>query len=218
MDFLYRNTRLANDRSVESQWWVQRSNDDGVDDEDLAWNASISFPAREGWSGGAQYHVVQENFRPALGFANRTGVRLFGGKLNYNHVLADPKFLREVESELVYRRWEYLDTGRVQSEEIEIDLPKLRSVSGDFARLTVTSSTEGLLPGEQPLERIGITIPPGEYSFERYRVVLVSASHRALSGRFDVSDGDFYNGKRRNFEPEIEWRPNEHFGIEFELD
>lgn len=218
LDFLYRNTRLTSNRSMESRWWVQRSDDDLADSDNLAWSASISFPSRQGWSGGAQYHVVEENFRPALGFANRTGVQLLGGELTYNHVLNKPRFLREIEGEIKVSRWEFLDTGRIQSQEIEIDLPKFRSVAGDFARFGVNLVKEGLLPGEQPLGRIGIDIPTGDYSFERYSAVMRTSGHRAFAFNFFVEDGDFYNGELFTISPEIEWRPNERFGIELELD
>ena len=218
VDFLYRNTRLPNNRSVESRWWVQQSNDDFADRDNLAWNASVSFPARQGLSGGAQYHVVEENFRPALGFANRTGVQLLGGQLVYNHLFNNPKFLREIEGEVSVRRWEFLDTGRVQSQEIEVEFPKFRSVAGDFTRFGVNFTTEGLLPGEQPLGRIGIQIPAGEYRFERYSAVVSTSGHRAFATRTFVVDGDFYNGERFTVSSEVGWRPNEHFGIEVEYD
>ena len=218
VDFLYRNTRLPNNRSVESRWWVQQSNDDFADSDNLAWNASVSFPARQGLSGGAQYHVVEENFRPALGFANRTGVQLLGGQLVYNHLFDNPRFLREIEGEVSVRRWEFLDTGRVQSQEIEVEFPKFRSVAGDFTRFGVNFTTEGLLPGEQPLGRIGIQIPAGEYRFERYSGVVSTSGHRAISTRTFVVDGDFYNGELFTVSSEVGWRPNEHFGIEIEYD
>lgn len=218
LDFLYRNTRMPGNRSLESRWWLQRSDDDLADGDNLAWSASVSLPARQGWSGGAQYHVVEENFRPALGFANRTGVELLGGQFAYNHVFSNPRFLREIEGEVAVRRWEFLDTGRIQSQEIEVDLPKFRSVAGDFARIGFNLVKEGLLPGEQPLGRIGINIPAGDYSFDRYSAVVRTSGHRALAFNLFVEDGDFYNGELFTVSPEIEWRPNEHFGVELELD
>lgn len=217
-DFLYRNTQLSGNRSLESQWWIQQSNDDDVNSDNLAWNASVSMPAREGFAGGAQYHVVEKNFRPALGFANRTGVRLLAGQLSYNYVLENPNLISEFETEVEVSRWEYLDTGLVQSQTINIDLPKFRNVAGDFTRFGVTFSKEGLLPGEQPLEVIGILIPPGEHSFERYSFVFAAAGHRKISGRLRTETGGYYNGDLLTIAPEITWRPNEHFGIEFEYD
>ncbi len=212
-DFLYRNTRLKNNRSLENQWWVQKSNNAGVSDKDLAYNVSLALPTRIGLSAGAQYHVVEANYRPALGFANRTGVRLYATELAYLHTRTNPRVIRDYEAELKFSRWEYLDTGRVQSQKIELIPLKLRSVAGDFFRIGVSLQKEGLLPGEQPLERIGIFIPPGEYAFNRVRTYMRSAGHRKFAFELFIEDGDYFNGKRTDISPAITWRPNEHFGM-----
>ena len=218
VDYLYRNTRLQGNRSLESQWWIQKTDSDGVDSKELAYNASISLQARQGFRTGAQYHVVEENYMPALGFANRTGVRLYAAEAAYTLVRANALRLREYEPEILFRRWEYLDTGNIQSQVLEISPLKLRSVAGDVWRLGGKKFTEGLLPGEQPLEDIGILIPAGEYSFKRYGSFFRTATHRKFSFKLWVEDGGYYNGDRIQISPEITWRPNEHFGIEIELD
>jgi len=100
----------------------------------------------------------------------------------------------------------------------EINPFKLRSVAGDVWRLGGKQVTEGLLPGEQPLEDIGIFIPAGEYAFTRYSSFFRTATHRKLSFKLWVEDGGYFNGDRIQISPEITWRPNEHFGIELELD
>ena len=218
IDFLYRDTAFAGGRTLENQWWIQKSDNEGVSGDDLAYNVSLSLPSREGLQGGVQYHVVEENFRPALGFANRTGVRLLGGNIGYNHVLANPGFVREVEALVNFLRWEYLDTGRVQSQEIEIELPRIRTTQGDFARIEYALLKEGLLPGEQPLAPIGIFIPAGKYSFDRYSLFARTAGHRPLSFELFVEDGGYFNGDRLQILSEVEWRPNMHFAMELEYD
>ncbi len=218
MDFLYRNTRLPNGRTFESQWWIQKSDNDGIAGRDIAYNASVSLPARTGLSVGAQYQRVEENFLPAVGFANRTGVQLFALEGGYNHVLENPGFLQEIETQLRASRWEYLNSSLVQSQEIEYEFLRLRSTSGDFLRFEYAWQKEGLLPGEQPLGRIGIDIPPGEYSFQRYGAFLRTAGHRPVSFELFIEDGDFFNGERLRIKPEIEWTPNEHLNFELEVD
>ena len=83
----------------------QKSDNEGISGNDLAYNVSLSLPSREGLQGGVQYQRVEENFRPALGFANRTGVRLVGANIGYNHVLSNPNFIREVEGLVNFSRW-----------------------------------------------------------------------------------------------------------------
>ncbi len=217
-DFLYRNTRLNGTRSVTGQAWVQRSDNARVDGRDLAYSASLSFPASVGFEFGAQYHVVQERFRPPLGFANRVGVRLASVAVGHNRVRSGPVQIREVSHALSLERWEFLDTGRVQTQELDVDYLTLRTPAGDRLRLTFTANQEGLLDGEQPLDDIGIVVPGGDFRFNRHAISLRSAGHRPLSGRLDLRFGDFLNGERTRIRPELEWVPNRHLRFAVEYD
>jgi hypothetical protein len=218
VDFQYRNTRIGTNRSAEGRFWVQKSDNEGVSGDDIAWSGTISLPSRLGWEGGFQVHEVQENFRPALGFANRTGVRLYGGDMGFRRVRDGDVFLREVSHGLEVTHWEFLDTGDIQTQEIKMDPISLRSRAGDFGRIEISYTTEGLLPGEQPLEDIDIFIPDGEYSFFRAGLFFRTASFRPLRLQLRIDDGDFYNGERFRIEPEIQWRPNEHLNFQLRYD
>jgi len=215
-DFLYRNTRIGTNRSAEGRFWLQKTDNEGVDGDDMAWSATLGFPSRIGLEGGIQVQEVQENFDPKLGFANRKGVRLYGGELGYRRNRPGDVFIREVSHGLEVARWEYLDTGNVQSEEITLDYLTIRSREGDFFRLDYKMQKEGLLPGEQPLDDIDILIPAGEYSFERWGGFIRTASFRKLRLQLRVDDGGYYNGDLLNIRPEIEWRPNPHLSFKVE--
>lgn len=215
-DFLYRNTRIGANRSAEGRFWLQKSDNAEVDGDDMAWSATFGLPSRIGLEGGVQIHEVQANFDPALGFANRTGVRLYGGELGYRRNREGDVFVREVSHGLEVARWEYLDTGNVQSQEISFDYLSLRSSAGDFFRLDLKLQKEGLLPGEQPLDRIGISMPDGEHSFERYGLFFRTASFRKFRGQLRIEDGGYFDGDRLSINPELEWRPNEHLAFSLE--
>lgn len=215
-DFLYRNTRIGANRSAEGRFWLQKSDNAGVDGDDMAWSATFGLPSRIGLEGGVQIHEVQANFDPALGFANRTGVRLYGGELGYRRNREGDVFVREVSHGLEVARWEYLDTGNVQSQEISFDYLSLRSSAGDFFRLDFKLQKEGLLPGEQPLDRIGISTLDGEHSFERYGLFFRTASFRKFRGQLRIEDGGYFDGDRLSVNPELEWRPNEHLAFSLE--
>ena len=217
-DFLYRNTRIGTNRSMLGNFWVQKSDNEGLSGDDMAWSATLSFPSRLGFEGGVQIHEVEENFDPALGFANRTGVRLYGGEMGYRRIRPGNPFVREVSHDVELERWEYLDTGFVQSQEIQVVPVGLRSREGDFWRIDVKLQKEGLLIGEQPLDSIGITIPPGEYSFERVGMFLRTATHRPLYFELRVEDGGWYNGDRTQIRPELAWTPNEYLKFSLKYD
>lgn len=214
IDFLYRNTRIGTNRSMQGNFWIQKSDNDGVSGDDLAWSANIGFPSQLGFEGGLQVQEVGANFDPALGFANRTGVRLYGGEFGHRRIRLGDVFLREVSHGLEFSRWEYLDTGFTQSQEIELELLGLQSSEGDFMRLSYRFRKEGLLVGEQPLEDIGIFIPEGEYSFERVDGAIFSASHRTVWVGARINVGDFFNGDLFGVAPEISWTPSEHLSFQ----
>ena len=217
-DFQYRNTRIGRNRSAEGRFWLQQSDNDGLDGDDTAFSATFGLPSRLGWEGGLQYQRVEDNFRPALGFANRTGVDLVGGELGYRRIRGGDVFFREVSHGLEFARWEYLEDGFVQSQEVQADLFSLRSRAGDFFRIDVKAQKEGLLPGEQPLDSIGITMPDGEFSFSRWGAFIRTASHRPFSLQLRVEDGGYFDGDRMRISPELEWRPNEHFFLKLAYD
>ncbi len=212
-DFLYRNTRVGRNRSMVAHSWIQQSDNAGVNGNDMAYSAVISFPVQSGFEAGAQYQVVEENFRPALGFANRIGVRLMGIAMGHRNVRRNATIVREIEHALAFERWEYLDTGRVQSQRFDIEYLTLNSTTNDRLSLRFSMNKEGLLPGEQPLEDIGILIPAGDYSFNRNSISLRTAGHRPFSIRLNISDGGYFNGDRLNVSPELEWVPNRHLNF-----
>ena len=212
-DFLYRNTRIGRNRSMVAHSWIQRSDNAGVNGNDIAYSAVISFPTQSGFEAGAQYQVVEENFRPALGFVNRVGVRLTGFAAGHRRVRSDAKSIREIEHAVSFERWEFLDTGRVQSQKFGFEYLTLKSAMNDRLRLNFSMHKEGLLQDEQPLENIGILIPAGEYSFNRNTISLRTAGHRPFSARLNISEGGFFNGERLKISPELEWVPNQHLNF-----
>lgn len=215
VDFLYRNTRLGANRSMQGNFWIQKSDNENLDGDDVAWSANIGFPAQVGLSGGLQVQEVGANFDPRMGFANRTGVRLVGGEFEHKRIRSGGAFIREVSHGLEFSRWEYLDTGSIQSQELELEFLGAESREGDFMRLSYRFRKEGLLIGEQPLEDIGIIIPPGEYSFERIGGAVFTADYRKWWIGVRFNDGGLYNGDLLSIEPEISWTPNEHLNFVF---
>jgi hypothetical protein len=143
---------------------------------------------------------------------------MYGGELGYRMNREEGSFIREISHGLEIAHWEYLDTGFIQTQMIQGDFFSIRSREGDFARIDIRAQKEGLLPGEQPLDRLDIFIPPGEYSFERWGTFIRSASHRKWSFEFRIDDGGYFNGDLFHVRPEIEWTPNEHLSFSLQYD
>ncbi len=219
LDFQYLNTRLGTNRSAVGQFWIQQSDNAGIADADRAYSAVLSFPANVGFEFGGQYQRVERNFRPPVGFANRTGVELTGIAAGFSRVFDNATAIQEVEHSIAFERWEFIDSGRIQTQDLDVEFLTLRTPSGDRLRFRYSHSKEGLLPDEQPLEDIGVELEAREYGFDRYSVRLDTASHRPLSFRLDVSDGGYYDGNRLQIRPRFRWVPNRYlrFDVEYRV-
>ena len=208
VDFRYRNTRLGDGRILEGNAWWQSSSSDAFSDNENALSAALALESDEGFSVGAQYQEVEENYSPALGFVDRVGVRLYSLEAEQTVKFRSHPLLREYKFIAGVSRWEYLDTGRVQSEEVEFIPIRFLTRAGDILRIWYREFTEGLLPGDQPLDRIGISLEPGTYRFNRPGFFLRTAQFRPLSFTMRANFGDFYNGERLELRPELRWTPN----------
>lgn len=217
-DFIYRNTRLPGGRTMEAQAWAQMTDTGDLDDDNRAYNFSIGFPANEGLGGGFQYHVVEENFAPALGFANRTNVELIAGEVDYRWINPDSQWFQRVRPSIEFERWEFKDTGQLQSQEVEIQPIRISTANGAFYRVFYEAAKERLLPGEQPLDSIDILIPPGEYSFDRVGAFFRTPQYKKLWVGFRYDDGDYFNGTRTDYRAFLGWTPSEHVAFQLETD
>ncbi len=106
----------------------------------------------------------------------------------------------------------------MQTEELRTTLFGIRNSTADFGRVGVSFNKETLRAGDNPLEEIGIDLPPGEYSFDRYEVFFNSAEFRRLSFEFFYGDGDYFNGERLTLNGEMGWNVNRHVAFALAYD
>lgn len=206
LDFSYRNTRLPGNRSMAANIWAQQTDNELTSDQNRAWNLSIDLPSRRSWFGSARYHRAEENFDPRLGFANRTGIDLFAFEGGTQHVFDSGGWLQRWEGEFAYSRFDFLDTGELQSSEVSITPFKFTSHADDFFRLALARVREGLRAGEQPLGRLGIMLDPGEYEFDRVDIDIRSSDARDWYLGLRLEAGDYYDGELLVVGPEIAWK------------
>ena len=217
LDFTYVNTRLANGRTIDGDFWYEQSDTPGLDSEDNALGISFSANTEEGVGGFVSYKEVQENFRPALGFVSRLGVRNLEGSVYYTHRPAD-HFLRSAQIRIFLDRFERLADESVESERVLLRLFSLENHTGDSAQIELSANTESLI---DPFEIFdGVVIPIGHYEFDRVALQLGSGGQRKFSGGLSYEAGDFYDGESVSAAPYFNWRPSEHFrlNIEYRID
>ena len=214
-DFNYLNTRSFDNVTIQGRAWYQQTDTEGLDGEDQAWGALIVSPNSEGLKGRIQYTEIGENFAPALGFVNRSGIKETEGVIGYTVRYPATSWLRVLDN--VVRVTRITDTqGNVESEETFFELGEIETQRGDQFVTEVRDIREVLT---EPFEIADdITIPVGDYSYTTYGVEYTSPRQYNLFINLGLETGDFFSGDRSTVEAELNWQPNQYFTgvLEFE--
>ncbi|HEY5624110.1 MAG TPA: carbohydrate binding family 9 domain-containing protein [Gammaproteobacteria bacterium] len=218
VDFRYLNTRLTGGRQVEGDVWVQRSDTEGLDGEDGAYGLKLAFPNRTGLRGGVAVKDIERNFKPALGYINRSNIRDLTADIGYTHFLESDRFL-SVFSGLDAQKIEFLDGG-LQSQIVMARLVRLETQTRDNFELRYTVNKEVVTEAFDIYEDgfRAVSIPAGDYSFGETILSFTAASFRPLSGDFSYREGDFFDGDKRTIRGSLTWRQSANFRLGLRYD
>ena len=218
IDFNYLNTRMPNGRTIQGSAWYQKSDTEGLIDNDAAYGLRFIFPSTRGLRFNAAFKEIQQNFNPAQGFVNRAGIRDYSAEIGWIQRYPQGSPVRTIFSLFGLQRVESIG-GDLQSEVLDARVINFSSDAGDQLRILYTDTREILTEpftiwdpnpssGEAP-----VTIPLGDYSFDDYGIQLNSESSRRLSGQLTYRTGDFYNGKKDSVVAQMTWTPTEHWRL-----
>ncbi|MFT5695996.1 MAG: hypothetical protein ACI9QQ_001975 [Myxococcota bacterium] len=204
-DVNYRNSQFMNTgRTLIARGWVQHSESEGVSSEQLAWGVRLAYPNdRVNWYLIAE--EVQRNFRPALGFTSRRGIRNYYA--GYRFRQRPEGVLRTIDHGL-FGSLVTTTEDAFQSAEVALEPFTMTNGAGDSLVLTYARVFEDL-SNDFPI-RADVVIPRGSYSWNRYTIDLSSNSGRPVSAGIIVRAGGFWNGHRLDLEPSIAWRPSRY--------
>ena len=215
-DFRYLNTRLPGRRTAEGDAWYQKSSTPGLDGDDTAFGAGFRIQTIDKFNGEVRYSQLGEHFNPALGFANRVGIRQYSGDIGYSH---RPRgtFYRALFGGPQFQRSERLTDGSLQSESLGFR-SGIFSHAGDRVFASCSRDTEGLIRPftiRRARDRAdNVVISPGLYTFNGCRIDAASADQRKVAVRFAYEAGDFFDGRKVSMQPGIVWRPSSHFALD----
>ncbi|HEY5666909.1 MAG TPA: carbohydrate binding family 9 domain-containing protein [Gammaproteobacteria bacterium] len=214
-DFRYRNSRLSGGRLVQAQAWYQQTDNEGLEGEDRAYGAGFSVPNAQGWRYGYEFKVIEENYLPAVGFIDRTGVRDTQANFGYQYRSRDSRrMIRGIYSGIDYYRQDLLGTGRLDTEILGVRLLSLDTNRNDRLFTQYTFNREILLEpftiyrAPDDPDRT-VVIQPGDYRYEELRLGGSSGQQRRLAVGGSYTFGDFYNGSSDAYNANINWRPSE---------
>ncbi len=206
-DFQFRDSNFLGDKVLQADFFYERSISDVFGDDD-SFGVAFNFP-NEPWGGRMRFKEVGENFRPALGFANRRGIRYYEGRIVNNYRFRD-RFIRqttysaegEIFTGLDNRRQSWFGDLRVEVESNNNDRVFL-NVHNYFERVPELFT----LPRDVP-------IVPGDYNWSNAALRFQTSGARTIQFVIEGECCRFYNGDGIEVVGSINWQPNRYFGFE----
>ncbi len=221
-DFVYRNTNFLDDKTLLGTLWAQGSHNDPDAGPDAApgaarglghaFGAGISYPNdRHSWELDAR--VLDADFDPALGFANRVGIRQFSGayrrrwRPSYSGIqTVDTR----VSGLLITEQGRQVESGDFTFRAIEI-----RSPIDDGVRLVYNHRYEAV---ETPFANFNV--PRGRYHFDEGRIRFFASLNRPVGGELLITYGSFFDGMRLQTEALVTLRATKYvqLGLTYKFD
>ena len=212
IDYRYRNSNLFGSQVFVADAYVMKSFSEGINSNDLAYGLTLDFP-NDRWNAIVKYQEIQENFNPALGFVNRSGIRRYEGDLRYRIRPKNSRLLRTInwgfKSLFTTTTDNELESGRVYFRFFDLE-----SHAGDHVMFWGNWQHETLF---DPFEiQPGVIIPTGDYDFYYGWSKLKTSDHRPVSIEVMAKFGEFYSGDIIDVKTLLQWRPTPNFYITLE--
>lgn len=213
LDFQYKNARAWRG-TLFADFAYQRSFDggeNGVGDDGMA-AANVAYRSQR-WNWTLALQDIGENYRPRLGFANRTGVRRYDADFWRVYRPAEG-FIRTAQTGL------YVEAVTDDDDRI-LDRfwggwASAENHAGDSVELRIE---QGFLDIRESFDIAGaIPVAPGEYRFTQYEAELELTEARAYAAGVEVRWGDIYDGDILAIEAAISAKPSRHVRLSAEYE
>jgi hypothetical protein len=173
--------------------WGLKSNNNGVEDKNGAFGFAAHYP-NDRFQAQIQWREIQENFDPAMGFVQRSNVRMLRLGGSWNPRPSPRTGIQQMFHDVFYTRFTRLDNHQVETSKFHITWTDWHFNSGD--------SMHALFEFSPTYERLfepfqispGVFLPAGEYRFTPIGFNFNSAQKRRLQGNISVSVGNFWSG------------------------
>jgi hypothetical protein len=201
------------DKNLSSSFFFLRTDDEASATTDYSFGGNIDYP-NDLWNCSFGWRQIGDNFRPALGFVPRRGIRRLSpgfsfrprpGRFGIRQLSFDAQPVWVSDLHNVVQSWE------VYSSPFHAEFE-----SGDQVEFNAMPQYERLA---EPFEIAdGVVIPVGGYRMNRWGVQAETADKRPVVVQAEYSWGEFYSGARRDVQLEITFKPSTHIqaAVQFE--
>lgn len=202
-DARFATSSFRGNKNLSLSLYYMRTEDETSDTSDYAAGFALEYP-NDLWFANIGWKQIGEDFRPALGFVPRTGIRKTNAAFMFRPRPGTGgirQFVTHVFPEIVTD----LD-NRIDSWFVNISPLEVRLDSGDLFDFEIQPQFERLTR-PFPINR-NIAISEGSYQFTRYRTKIETATKRLWVVNFYTMFGDFYSGTRRDMDIELILKPS----------
>jgi hypothetical protein len=212
LDFLYRDTDFAGGKTLQGSLWGQVSHNDpdagpradvgAIRGVGYAFGGSLRYPNdKHDWELLAE--EFDDDFDPAMGFVNRTGIRRFRAQYRRRWRPEAPQ-IQTIDSLLtgvmVTEQGRQVETGRFTWRVVDVLSPV-----DDGIRLVYEHRYEAV---ESAFDTI--TVLPGRYHFDEGNLRLATSPNRRVAGVLLASYGTFFDGTRLRLASDLTLRITRH--------
>jgi len=206
VDFQYRNSTWFDGDTFKADFFYERSFSSAFGDDD-AFGAHLSYP-NEPFSTRFQFKEIGQDFSPALGFVNRSNIRLYDGN-----------FLWRPRPKDSWVRWYETGTWYFLVTDLD-DVLESRENGGWFGLMTQDTDL-GFINVWNSYENItapfflprGVLVPADKYTWSNFSLFFESSIARPWQVVSEIECCSYFNGDLLRTFLSVNWRPDSTWDI-----
>ena len=203
---------LGSGRNMVFNAYGLRSNNQGISENNSSFGFGAQYP-NDKFDAQIQWREIQENFDPAIGFVQRSDVRMLRVAGSFNPRPKQSTGIQQMQHDVFYTRFTRLDNGLVETSNLYVTLVDWHLNSGD--------SLHSLFDANVTYERLfepfeispGVVLPAGEYRFTPWRIFFTSAQKRRIQGSIGFNFGNFWSGTAKVIQTGLSYKFPPYFSI-----
>ncbi len=210
-DARFATSKFRRDKNFSLDLFLMRTDDQTTGTSDYAGGFWLDYP-NDRWDIRLQGKQIGSNFRPALGFVPRRGVRKASAGVEFSprpEKWGIRKLGFGMEGDIIADLDNVVENWSLYFTPIGIEMN-----SGDQVQFSVSREFERLPETFEIFD--GVVLPLASYSWNRFEVGLETASKRFWVFQSNLGWGDFYNGTRRQIGVGLTLKPSTHFNFNVE--
>lgn len=209
LDFTYQSTRFNGNKNFLVGVSGMYANRPDLEGDQTALAFKVDYP-NDIWDVALTYLRIGDAFDPSLGFVPRKAINSWRAGMTYAP-RPSWKWLRQMRNQLFFTYITDLQ-GNWESYRVFTAPLNWRLESGDRVEANYMPQGERLVEPFDIAEEV--SIPAGEYHFNRYRLEAELAAKRKINGQLTWWFGTFYGGNLDEFEVSLNVNPSNVLNFE----